>query len=292
MAVNVQSYTAALICRLLPPLGAKRRALFICFNYRLPRFRNPTTFNDKVNWRILNDHRPVLDWTCDKLAMKERARAIAGLRVPRTYWAGSDVRELEDVPLPPHWVLKPNHRSGSVHFGHGTPDTTRLCELTAGWLRPYQAVSYGEWAYSRARPLLLAEEVIGEPGPAPPDYKFFVFGGEVAAIQVDTDRHTEHRRRLYLPDWSPLDVRCGPFELAPVQAPPPGLGRMLAAAAELGTGFDFIRADLYDVAGTVWFGEVTPYPGGGLDRFVPASFDAELGARWELPSLNGLPPAP
>jgi hypothetical protein len=280
--VSVQSRTVALICKL--PVGAKRRALFACFNRRLPGFKDPLTFNDKVNWRILNDRRPLLEWTCDKLAMKEHACAIAGLRVPRTYWAGRDLRELEGAALPAHWVLKPNHRSGLVHFGRGRPDIARLRELTAEWLDPFQSADLGEWAYSRARPLLLAEEVIGEPGSPPPDYKFFVFGGDVAAIQVDTGRHLVHRRRLYLPDWSPLDVRSGYWPLAATEPPPAGLDRMLAVAAELGAGFDFIRVDLYDVSEKVFFGEVTPYPGGGLDRFVPASFDAELGARWKLPA--------
>jgi TupA-like ATPgrasp len=53
---------------------------------------------------------------------------------------------------------------------------------------------------------------------------------------------------------------------------------MLAIAAELGAGFDFIRVDLYDIDGEVFFGEVTPYPDSGLGRFLPASFDTELGA--------------
>jgi hypothetical protein len=285
MPGKVRSGAIMLICKL--PAGAKRRALFAYFNHRLPSFRTPVTFNDKVNWRILNDRRAVLEWTCDKLAMKEHARGIPGLRVPRTYWAGRDLRELENAALPGHWVLKPNHRSGLVRFGHGAPDAARLRELTAGWLRPYQSADLSEWAYSRARPMLLAEEVIGEPGSSPPDYKFFTFGGEVAIVQVDTERHTGHRRRLYLPDWSPPAGQSGLYPLAPPEPPPAGLDRMLAIAAELGAGWDFLRVDLYDVRGEVFFGEVTPYPEGGLGRFIPASFDAQLGARWKLPALTG-----
>jgi hypothetical protein len=63
---------------------------------------------------------------------------------------------------------------------------------------------------------------------------------------------------------------------------------MLATAAKLGSGFDFIRVDLYNILGEVYFGEFTPYPGSGLCRFVPASFDTELGARWTLPSRRNL----
>nr|WP_235570787.1 ATP-grasp fold amidoligase family protein [Mycobacterium sp. Root265] len=38
----------------------------------------------------------------------------------------------------------------------------------------------------------------------------------------------------------------------------------------------------YAVDGAVWFGEYTPYPGGGLLRYTPKQFDAEQGAHWKL----------
>ena len=60
---------------------------------------------------------------------------------------------------------------------------------------------------------------------------------------------------------------------------------MLAIASGLGRSFDFMRVDLYNVDGEIFFGELTPYPGSGINRFVPASFDSELGAKWELPVL-------
>jgi TupA-like ATPgrasp len=268
------------------PMGLMRRLLFVYFNRRLPRFDRPASFNDKINWRILNDRRPLLEWTCDKLSMKDHVMEIApaGLHVPRTIWSGPDVGELQETELPDHWVLKPNHRSGLVYFGHGRPDHSQLSVLTASWLDTFESRRKGEWAYSMARPTLLIEELLGAPGKAPPDYKFFVFNGQVAAIQVDINRHNGHRRRMYRRDWSPLDVRYGPYELAPTSAPP-NLALMLAIAEQLGRPFDFIRVDLYDVNGVIEFGELTPYPSGGLDRFVPAALDFELGNAWTLPEL-------
>ena len=44
-----------------------------------------------------------------------------------------------------------------------------------------------------------------------------------------------------------------------------------------------MRVDLYDVDGTIVFGEFTPYPISGQGRFTPASFDTELGKAWTLP---------
>jgi hypothetical protein len=268
------------------PIGIRRRAVYIRNHRRVPNFRNPVTFSEKVNWRVLNDRRPLLEWTCDKLAMKERAREVPGLHVPRTFWTGTDVRQLASAELPEDWVLKPNHRTGCVYFGHGRPDIEVIESVTAGWLRNAEYEDKGEWAYSKARPVLLAEEFIGTPGVPPSDYKFLVFDGDIAVVQVDSGRHTVHRSSLYGPDWSALKVRCGGFKLEPPEPPPARLDRMLAIARELASGFDFIRVDLYQVGGTVFFGEFTPYPGSGFVRLVPASFDAELGARWKIPELS------
>ena len=60
---------------------------------------------------------------------------------------------------------------------------------------------------------------------------------------------------------------------------------MLAIAAQLGRPFDYMRVDLYDDNGVIKFGELTPYPASGLGRFIPASFDTELGKAWTLPAL-------
>lgn len=267
------------------PTGWERRVLFVLAHRRLPHFRRPVTFNDKINWRILNDRRPLLEWTCDKLAMKEYAlrEAPARLHVPRTIWSGSDIRDLETAELPEYWVLKPNHRTGLVYFGRGRPDQRELSRVTATWLSPVEATRLGVWAYSRARPMFVVEELLGRPGAPPPDYKFFVFDGEVALIEVHTDRYTRQKERRYTADWSPSDVWCE-VELAPVTPPPPNLDQMLAIAAQLGRPFDFMRVDLYDDNGTIAFGELTPYPAGGLCRFTPASADTELGKAWTIPA--------
>ena len=268
------------------PTGIERRVLFGLAHGRIPHFGHPDTFNDKINWRMLNDRRPLLEWTCDKLAMKDYVlkQAPAGLHVPRTVWSGSDIRDLETTELPEHWVLKPNHRSGLIYFGRGKPDLRELSEVTATWLSPFEASRLREWAYSKARPMFLAEELMGTPGTPPPDYKFLVFDGKVALVEMHIDRHTGHLMRLYLPDWTPLDVVYD-LELAPMFPPPPNLGQMLAIAAHLGRPFDFMRVDLYDDNGVIKFGELTPYPASGLGRFTPASFDTELGKAWTLPAL-------
>lgn len=274
------------------PSVPSRTALFMYYNHKFPSLKNPKTFNEKINWRILKDRRPILAWTCDKLAMKDFVAKSAaardlGVRIPETLWTGTELSELSSVELPAHWILKPNHRSGQVHFGHGQPDITALDRIAQGWRYSFEGNNLHEWAYSKARPLLMVEELLGMPGSAPADYKFYVFAGEVAAIQVDIDRHTAHRCRMYLADWTPLDAVAAVPPLAPAEPPPPNFDRMLAIASELGRPFDFIRVDLYRIDTDIFFGELTPYPGSGLDVMKPEFLDVELGAKWKLPELHG-----
>ena len=61
---------------------------------------------------------------------------------------------------------------------------------------------------------------------------------------------------------------------------------MFELADELGSGWDHIRVDLYEADGQIWFGEFSPYTGGGVMKFVPGSFDAALRDMWTLPRLN------
>ncbi len=288
--LKLGDYVVAAIHRL--PRNISRRMLFFYYYHRFPRVRNPVTFHEKITWRILRDRRELLSWTCDKLAMKDYAIKVQGetaldLRVPGTLWVGTDVAELANVELPAHWVLKPNHRSNSqVFFGCGQPDITVLEEVSKNWGQQAEASRMHEWAYLKARPLLLVEELLGEPGVPPSDYKFYVFDGEVAGVEVHVGRYHNHQIRWYLPDWSPLGVTFRNYQLGPVEATAPAnLEEMVAVASELGRPFDFMRVDLYSVSDHVFFGELTPYPGSGIDRFVPDSFDDELGAKWTLPVM-------
>lgn len=272
----------------LLPLTTRRRYLYLAGHGRLPRLRDPQTFGEKINWRILHDRRPVLAWTCDKLAMKEHAALLqeeAGLSVPETLWYGDDLKEVAGRVYDRAWVLKPNHRSGLVRFGSASETIdARTIAATKSWLRDDQTVLLGEWAYSQARRLYLIEEAIGG-GEVQDDYKFLVFNGKVAAVSVDSGRFTrQHARTFYSPDWEPLPVAAAVGNGEPTP-PPENLGALLHAAEVLGRPFDFMRVDLYNVDGAIWFSEYTPYPGGGVLPFEPREFDAWLGEQWTLPDL-------
>ncbi len=276
------------------PKRLMRRVLYRTVMGATGNFSDPQTFNEKVNWRILHDRRDRIVKACDKVWMKEMAREAypgADLRIARTLWSGTELRDAPDLATLPPWVLKPNHSSGHAIFG---PDSAvnlpELLRNTETWLHE-TPMELGEWGYSQARPLLLLEERIPTPDGKPPtDYKFFVFDGRIELIQVNRGRFGKNLTATFLDaEWRQFPVRQSD-RLVVDEPRPQELDQMSDIARVLGAGWDFIRIDLYAVDGDVWFGEYTPYPGSGLLPYKPMSFDLEQGMLWKLPTLDEVQP--
>lgn len=268
------------------PLPLSLRLQHLRYTRRLPNLRSPKTFNEKVNWRKLNDPNPLFEVLADKVSVKSyvQERLGPGWVIP-TLWHGAALppRGRRNWPLP--FVLKANHASGWNDFVR-TPedmDWARIEAEVKTWLRTPWHPHNGEGWYNRFERQVLVEPLVGELGSVPWDYKFFVFSGRVAYVQVDTDRFTGHKRCFYDREWrkQPFSLHY-PFE--PRDIPRPGhLEKMVIAAEELGRDLDFVRIDFYDLEDGPLFGEITFAPDAGHGRFNPASWDGRLGALWTLP---------
>jgi hypothetical protein len=121
------------------------------------------------------------------------------------------------------------------------------------------------------------------------DYKLFVFGGRAEFIQVDTDRATDHKRVFYNRDWIRQAFTISfrhkdgslwyPLETREIERPR-HLAEMMDAAEKLGSGFNFVRVDLYDLDSGPKFGEMTFAPGAGCESFHPVAYDRIFGELW------------
>jgi teichuronopeptide biosynthesis TupA-like protein len=68
----------------------------------------------------------------------------------------------------------------------------------------------------------------------------------------------------------------------PAIARPASFERMLEIASQLSTGFDFVRVDLYNVDGRIYFGELTFTPMAGYLKLRPERWDLRLGEKWNV----------
>lgn len=272
----------------LLPLRWKRMYLYLVSVNRIPRTADPRTFTEKVNWRILHDRRPRIAHLCDKLHMKEHARALLGpsdLHIAETYWSGTDLREVPEEVWKRDWILKPNHSSGRVIRAYDGLDRETVIRRAAPWLQEDLSVHLGEWGYSLARKVYVMEQRVPGP-PTPTDYKIYVFDGRIAMIQVDTERFgPKASRNVYDIHWNPVPVQWV-FPRGPEVPRPAALDSMLETARILAAGWDHMRVDLYLDGDDVWFGEFSPYSQGGMMKLRPRSMDRVLGDQWTLPQLS------
>jgi hypothetical protein len=246
----------------------------------------PKTFTQKLSYKIVFDRRPLLVTFADKLLAREYVRQKVGSDILVDLLAvGSSPEDIDFNQLPQRFVLKTNHGSGYVRIvkDKAREDEAELRRLCRGWLSQNYGTLTGEWVYTSITPKIMVESFLAaDNGDAASDYKFFVFNGKVFMVQVDVDRFIEHRNAVFTPEWKRIQVSylCPTVE-GPV-ARPACLERMLQIAECLGAETDFVRVDLYEVDGRVYFGELTNFPWGGGMQFEPREFDAWLGAQWQI----------
>jgi len=255
------------------------------FGHRLrighwPDLDSPRTFNEKIQaFKLRQRPRELVDWV-DKAAVKPLVADMLGPDwIIPSLFEGPALPQHRTWSLP--YVIKANNSSGRNLFvrTQEEEDWNRLSRRAARWMRrPHPAIT-GEWLYTRIKPKIIAEPLLGGDR-LPPDFKFFVFDGRVEMIQVDTNRDRRHTRKLFDRDWNEMPVTLH-YPRDPEDFPRPGtLETMIAAAEKLGAVQPFVRADFYEIEGVPKFGEVTFTPGAGVEEFDPPHQDARLGALW------------
>jgi hypothetical protein len=253
-----------------------------------PDLRHPTTYNEKLAWRILHDRNPLIALTTDKVAVRDYVSAKVGSEILVPIIGVYD-RETA-IPweeLPSSFVLKASHGSDMnlVVWDKDKVQKQDVLMKARSWLERNYYDTSREWAYRMIRPQLLIEELlVTEDGRACPDLKFLVFHGRAVVVAIHLDRFGEHRANFYDPELRLLPVR-GHYPLAPSFRPAPEMRPLFGLAERLAEDFDYVRVDLYLLNGKVRFGELTHYDASAQQRFIPEDFDRWLGAQWRIPAV-------
>ncbi len=252
---------------------------------------NPESFNEKLQWLKLNNRRPEYTTMADKYAVREYVKKTIGEEylIPLLgVWCRP--KDIDFDLLPKQFVLKCNHDSGSVIICHDKCAFDRDAAIKS--LNKFLEKNYywqgREWPYKNITPVIIAEEyLVDESNVELKDYKVFNFNGIPKIIQVDFDRFGNHRRNLYSVNWKYLGYTSQyPTDPSVVIKQPMQLEKLLDCAKRLSSGIPFVRTDFYSVNEKIFFGEMTFYHGGGMERFYPEEWDLRLGSWIKLPEGN------
>lgn len=257
--------------------------------YRL-NLRNPKTFSEKIQWLKLYYNNPLLTQLADKHEAKNYVESKVGNSyVISTYKLYNNVNNIRVAELPKSFALKATHGSGwnIIESDKTNIEESYIREYFKHWLSKSYFRYSKELAYKNIKPRVLCEELIFDAsGNLPEDYKIYCFGGLPKYIQIDHGRFTNHTRSFYNTKWEKLSLAIGYPQHHLTVEKPLNLNEMLEVAHKLSEGLPFLRVDLFNVDGKIYCGELTCYPGNGLEKFNTKEWDMKLGNELKLNKIK------
>lgn len=278
----------AVMSKIPPCLFPDKMYLKCLYRLRMKQkldLKNPKTFNEKIQWLKLHSRNPEYTRMVDKIeAKKYVAEKIGEEYIIPTLGVWDDPDDIDFDELPNQFVLKCNHNSGGLFICKDKRQVSReqfrqIQRQLKKELRYNYYWRTREWPYKNVkRKVFMEKYMVDESGVELKDYKIFCFHGKPYMIQVDFDRFVEHKRNIYFTDWTLAPFEYGyPSKKERLVARPICLEEMLELAEKLSGNIIFMRVDFYVVSGKCYFGELTFFPGDGLEKFFPEEWNEKLG---------------
>jgi len=252
-------------------------------------WKNPKTFTEKLQWLKVYNRKPEYTMMVDKAWAKHYAASIIGEEhIIPTLGVWNHFDDIDFATLPDKFVLKTTNGGGGCGVvicrdkaAFNREDAKKKLETS---LRSSIYRNCREWPYKDIKPKIIAEKFITNSCNELKDYKFFCFDGKMRFFKVDFGRFVNHHANYYSPAEELLQF--GEAELLPdfnrSEVMPDNLDEMIALAEKLSTGHKFLRVDLYNTNGKIYFGELTFYPASGLEKFAPEESDMVIGKMLNL----------
>ena len=245
-------------------------------------WKNPKTFNEKLQWLKIHDRNPLYTQLVDKYEVRKYIAKKIGEEylIPLLgVWDNAD--DIDFNQLPNQFVLKCTHDSGSViickdktDFDFNSAKNKLRNHLSTNYYYPSR-----EWPYKYVKPRIIAEKYMEDSSGELRDFKFFCFNGSIKYIQVDYDRFKEHHRNIYNLQWEqqPFSIQYPSKKNFSIKIPQE-INEMIKLSQVLSKEFPHIRIDLYNISGKIFFGELTLYHGAGFELFSPSIWDLKMGS--------------
>lgn len=254
-------------------------------------WKDPQTFNQKLQWMKIYYHNPKMTEYADKYAVRKHIEELFGEKyLIELLGAYDNVEEIDFEALPNQFVLKCNHGAGFniICKDKSEFDIEGAKKKLDKWMKTDFYKIKREYHYKDIPKKIICERFMKDTETEElNDYKFFCIGGEVRMIQVDFDRYANHKRNIYDKNWNLLDVQISfPNDKNRKCDKPEDLEKMIEIAEKLSKEFPQVRVDLFYINHNIYIGEMTFFSGAGFSKYNPAAFERELGKLLKLPKAE------
>ena len=259
-------------------------------------FDNPQTFTEKSQWIKLYDQDPRKPQLADKYSVRNYIKKILGedYLIPIISIEGVDhfenANDIDFDKLPNQFVLKCNHGS---HMNVIVKDKKSLKRKDIKdiqkklneWLKiDYTYYVSLETQYLGIKPCIYIEEYFEVPNLR--EYKFMYFNGECKYFWINEnvvdDKNatcTAFKTDLTI---APFNMNLGFRKNISNMTLPDNINKMISIANKLADDFAFVRVDLYNFDGKIYFGELTFNSAAGYDAPNPIEYDFILGQMMKI----------
>ena len=251
---------------------------------------DPKTFNEKLQWLKLYDRKPLYTKLVDKYAVREYIAEKIGEEylIPLVGGPWNSPDEIDFAALPDQFVLKCTHDSGGVIIckDKSALDIPAAKAALNKHLKHNYYWTNREWPYKDVPPRIIAEKYMEDETGELRDFKFLCFNGRLRTEFICTERYTETGLRVtfFDEDWNRLPfIRHYPSSEKEIPRPE-SFEEMKRISELLSEDMAFARIDFYEVSGEIYLGEITLYPGSGLEEFDPPEWDERIGSWLTLPA--------
>lgn len=266
--------------------------LYLTLRYRLNfgkwvDWSHPLAFTEKLQWMKVYGYRPEYTAMVDKVLVKQYVESKIGRDyIVPTLTAAKSTDDIDFETLPSRFVLKTNHDSGTAIICSNKNDISidKAKKLLNKALKKNYYLVGRETPYKYVDRMVFAEAYIDHNGELV-DYKFFCFNGEPKLFKIDYDRSSHHHSNYYN-----LDMELLPFHKESERPDTPRIfnkpinfNKMLDIVRVLSKDIPFVRVDLYNIEGRIYFGELTFFPSSGFEPLSDPEWDLKLGSWLELP---------
>ena len=234
--------------------------------------KNPKDFNEKIHYLEIYKYGPKETICTDKYLVRNYIAKIGYSNIlTKLYGVYESFEEIDFSKLPEKFVLKTNHSCKDVFvcLDKNKFDYEKAKKVLNRKLSENYAKKKFEYHYSNIKPLIMCEEYIDDKtGKQPTDYKVFCFHGKAHSILVCSNRDTSVEQSWYDINWNKLDYSINEYKSSLEYKKPINLEKMVKIAEDLSKEFEFVRVDLYNANGKIYFGELTFSPAAGFIKFV------------------------
>lgn len=282
------------LCRIVPRLISDEKAIIRHYKKtsggRAPDLAHPERFSEKQQWYKLHARLALMQKCANKYTVREYVQEAGyGDLLNDLLFVGTDPKQIDYDALPDRFAIKATHGSG---FNIIVKDKNALnvrqtnCMLRS-WMRQNIYWSAREWVYRDMPRHIIIEKYLEDESGGLLDYKFYCFNGEPRFLQLEVGRYTKNNtRNFYDTDWNLLPFgKSQPHDPDAKIEKPEQFEYMKQIAKDLSRPFQYVRVDLYQVGGKVYFGELTFFPADGRPDFVPDMYDKVVGDMWTLQDI-------